>query len=329
MDTQRMERWEGLREMWLSAPKGSGSTTSVHTRKAYETASRQWLEFLGTVAPWEARAEHVRIWQRHMTRELGLAQSTVNARLAAVSSLYTFVLADAPGEIESNPFEASTVRRPKVRPYGKAHPLGPERLKMLFEYTASQEHTVAGARNHALLLTYFLTGCRVSEVVRMRWGDIRPSRSNPEEWVFAWTGKGGKREVSPLPGRAYRAIVWMLTLRDWTYDAASYLWLPVTDHGTGNLISGERKRPHISTANANRILRQSLRNAGVRDWELFRIHDLRHSFAHLHYQQTKDLESLRKLLHHSSVATTGIYVRSMDDPVDDHSAAVWAALHIA
>jgi site-specific recombinase XerD len=215
-----------------------------------------------------------------------------------------------------------------VRPYGKAHPLGPDRLRALFEHTGSLTHTVGGARNHALLLTYFLTGCRVSEVVRMKWGDIRPSRTNPQDRVFAWSGKGGKREASPLPDRAYQAIVWYLTLRDWTYDAETFLWLPVTDHGTANLVSGQRKRPHISTANANRILRQSLRNAGVRDWELFRIHDLRHSFAHIHYQETKDIESLRRLLHHGSVATTGIYVREMTDPVDDHSAAVWAALQI-
>lgn len=323
-----------LREEWLAAPKGRGASTSEHTRRAYETASEQWLDTLrampgGPVEPWAARAEHVRIWQRLMAKLYGLSDSTITARLAAVSSWYTFVLGDAPGELEGgNPFMHSSVRRPRVRPYGKAHPLGPDRLRSLFDYTGDQQrlNTVSGARNHALLLTYFLTGCRVSEVVRVQWGDIRPSRSNPQEMVFEWMGKGGKRAVSPLPQRAYESIVWYLTLRQWTWDADEYVWLPVTDHGRGNLVDGPRLHPHISTANANRILRQSLRNAGVEDWKRYRIHDLRHSYAHIHYQETKDLNALRKLLHHESLATTDLYIRQMSDPVDDHSDAVWSTL---
>lgn len=332
-DYERLIAWLRLRDEWLMAPKGAGRTTSRHTRRAYATATLQWLDTLlgmpgGAVYPWLARGAHVRVWQRLM-RAQRLADSTVNARLAAVSSWYTFIQADAPEQAAgANPFSASTVRRSQVRPYGRAYPLGPDRLRLLFDYTAARRHTLAGARNHALLLTYFLTGCRVSEVVRMRWGDIRPSRSHAGAMVFLWQGKGGKHEASPLPERAYAAICDYTALCGWEPAAEELLWRPVTDHGTPNLQAGPRRSGHISTQNANRILQTCLRGAGVRDWQRFRIHDLRHSFAHLHYQATKDLNSLRRLLHHGSLATTDIYVREMADPVDDHSEAIWAALSI-
>jgi site-specific recombinase XerD len=330
---ERLVEWMRLRDEWLAAPKGAGRTTSDHTRRAYETATRQWLDNLqampgGPVFPWAATAAHVRVWQRWLKLQR-LSDSTINARLAAVSSWYSFILADAPGQLDANPFAASTVRRSRVRPYGRAHPLGPDRLRALFVYTESRRHTLAGARNHALLLTYFLTGCRVSEVVRMRWGDLRPSRSHAGEWVFAWRGKGNKRETSPLPQRAYAAIFHYGRMVGPHMPPEASVWRPVSDHGRRNLQAGPRIREHISTQNANRILQQSLRRAGVDDWPRYRIHDLRHSFAHLHYQETKDLNSLRRLLHHGSLATTDIYVREMADPADDHSEAVWSALWTA
>ena len=52
-------------------------------------------------------------------------------------------------------------------------------------------------------------------------------------------------------------------------------------------------------------------------------HPKRYSFAHL-FQG--DLEKLRKVLHHESLATTGIYVRSLQDPADDYSERTWQQL---
>jgi len=75
-----------------------------------------------------------------------------------------------------------------------------------------------------------------------------------------------------------------------------------------------------------RILQSSLRAAGVDEWQSYRVHDLRHTFAHAHHSAFKDLESLRRLLHHESIATTGIYIRNMDDPVDKHSQTILSQL---
>lgn len=332
--------WHALRLAWLEmAYTRSGSE---HTRAAYETSSRQWLAFLeeGGLAPWEVTTMHVRLWQSTMKTK-GLSPATINQRLAAVSSWYTFVInevhlidgversafADATGRARSNPFRVGNLRRDRVERYGKARPLHVDDVQRLFGFLDSRKETLLGSRNYALILTYFLTAARNAEVVKMRWGDIRPHRSQPGAYVWAWRGKGGKTADSVLPGRAYKAIKRHLEIAGrWEPEPNEYIWQPIVTHGAGNLMSarhGKPSRGHISQKSAVRILHTALRLAGVRDAEQYRVHDLRHTLAHL-YQG--DLESLRRILHHENLNTTGIYVRSLHDPVDRHSEQIWQSV---
>ncbi|MEI0492072.1 site-specific integrase, partial [Brachyspira intermedia] len=44
----------------------------------------------------------------------------------------------------------------------------------------------------------------------------------------------------------------------------------------------------------------------------YSIHDVRHYFAVTLYKQTKDIELIRQALNHSSIAITGIYLKSLE-----------------
>lgn len=44
----------------------------------------------------------------------------------------------------------------------------------------------------------------------------------------------------------------------------------------------------------------------------YSIHDIRHYFAVTLYKQTKDIELIRQALNHSSIAITGIYLKSLE-----------------
>lgn len=78
----------------------------------------------------------------------------------------------------------------------------------------------------------------------------------------------------------------------------------------------------ISEKSALRVLRMALRKAGVRDAEQRRVHDLRHTHAHLLLESNHNLATIQARLHHSSLATTGLYVKAIgrEDPVDTFSA---------
>lgn len=346
-DQSLLALWYRLRDEWL------GAASSAATRRTYATATSQWLDWLANqnqgLHPWQVTAAHVRDWQRWLSAS-GKSDSTVNARLSACSSWYSFVINevhlvngversaffDARGNTRANPFRVGNVSRAKVSQYNKANPLSAAQLSTLFDWIMARQNSLLGSRNFALLLTYFLTASRANEIVCLRWGDIRPSRTQPGAHVFQWRGKGDKEETTVFPARCYHAIIHHLKLAGrWLPghedDIADdeFIFRPLVTRGEANLRRGKKKSAppeerHISAKNAQRIFASSLRRAGIDG--RYRIHDLRHSFAHLHYEKHRDLEALRRLLHHESVATTGIYIRELTDPVDTHSEGIFQTL---
>lgn len=348
---------EGLRAAWIVGRDDwlrtkEGKSGSRHTRRSYEHGSGEWIEFIATlrhgdgspVKLWQATAEHVRSWQQHLD-ERGLAGSSINQRLAACSSWYSFMgrerfivngfeispFMDRAGRFRSNPFAGSNVQRAPTEQYGHARILTNRESDRLLTYLQDRSHTVTGSRNYALILCYLLTGYRNNEVVSMRWGAIRPNRNQPGAWVVEWTGKGGKSENDPLPNRVYYALIHYLQMSGRDPDALpaeEHIFQPIVTHGQRNLrnVTG-KAAPHISTKQAETILHTALRKAGVENPTEVRVHDLRHTFAHRFRRNNSDLESLRARLHHESLATTGIYAREvLEDPVDDYSEGVYQSM---
>lgn len=347
-DEQRRLLWVQLAEAWVEAK--AARSKSANTRKNYGDALRRWQVFLaaqaGESAPelWEVDSSHVRAWQAAM-RERGLSEVTINQQLSCVSSFYSYVIAekrmvqgieidlfvDRAGRSRANPFRTGNVERGRVQAYERARPLTIEEYNRLLDWLEEGRETLAGARNYALLLTYLHTGWRSSELLRMQWRDIRPSRAKQEQYIYAWRGKGAKAQDDALPADCYQAIVGYLRKAGrWAPGPnggpadEEYVWLPVSAPD----MSGLRNEPEvdgtrpITEKSALRVLRAALRQAGIKDAHLFRVHDLRHTHASLLLQSGQNLATIQARLHHSSLATTGIYVAAAhrEDPVDTFSA---------
>lgn len=353
-DVDLLHAWYRLREEWLDMPKGKNRTNSIATRRAYAKATNEWLTYLAAnnTRPWLVSTYHVRGWLAWLQAS-GMAVASVNQKLAAVSSWYSFVInekhlangvevsifMDRNGNTRANPFRTGNVLRPPVDPYDKAHPLNSVELNQLFTYLQEHAFTVSGSRNYALILSHFLTGTRSSELCRLTWGDIRPSRTQPGSYVFKWEGKGGKKEPTSLPARAYHAIEAHLRIagrflpgHEDDIQDDEFIFKPLM---TGQLKNFKTLRhddvadygkEHLTSRSVQRCFQKSLKAAGIKNWKEYRVHDLRHSFALLHYEATKDLKALRALLHHSSISTTDIYIRHLQDPRDTHSEILWQQL---
>lgn len=359
-ESQRRVLWLELIGDWLDLK--TGKSNSEHTRRNYEAALIRWQKFLATqfvedadgavrtVELWEADHSHVRAWQA-LLRSEGLAETTVNHQLSCVSSFYSFVInekrmvngvevdlfVDRLGRARQNPFKVGNLQRGRAAAYERARPLTVGEYDKLLTYLEGQQHTVAGARNYALILTYLHTGWRSAELLRMRWGDVRPNRSQPGTFVFAWRGKGGKAQDDVLPADCYHAIVGYLKKAGrWTPGAPGreeglaegladeFVWLPVREPDMSGLKHGvkvDRSKP-ISEKSALRVLRAALRGAGIGNPEQFRVHDLRHTHAQLLLTTGQNLAVVQARLHHSSLATTGIYAKVLQrgDPIDGHTA---------
>ena len=356
-DSQRRVKWFQMIGDWLELKESKCG--SDHTRRNYQAAIERWQEFLTTqyvedeiggavrtVELWEVDHSHVRAWQSLL--RTSLAETTVNHKLSCVSSFYSFVInekqmingievdlfVDRLGRTRVNPFKAGNLQRGKTTQYHRANPLTVPEYHVLLSYLESQTHTVAGARNHALILTYLHTGWRSAELLRMTWRDVRPSSVQAGTYIFAWKGKGGKAQDDVLPAGCYHAIVGYLKKAGrWTPGAPGReeglaldepVWLPIKETDMSGMRNGaavDMNKP-ISEKSVLRILRTALRKAGIRDAATRRVHDLRHTHAALLLESKQNLAVVQARLHHSSLATTGLYVKAVhsEDPIDTFTA---------
>lgn len=331
--------WEAAKEAWLESKRqrsGRGNTVS-----AYELAVRQFFEFAGVV-PWEVSPMLAQEWALGMGRE-GLAKATVNQKLAALSSFYDFVqrkyVSTTPdGRTVSlwpadraNPFGA--VERVKVSPYGRAVFPTVDELKAML--AAINTTCLTGKRDFALLYTIATTCRRFSEIINLKWGDLRELEDG--RFAFRYVYKGGEERESEMPQTCYQAIVAYLQA-----DGRPPEELEEGDHVFVALHPERILRMHperevdpnrpISNRQANRILKKYARRAGV-DEEKAHVHGLRHAGLRLRVAQMKerkggvDYLEVMEVAGHSSLAVTQIYVQEvLEDPEDPGAAAAAAEL---
>ena len=315
-----LERWWGeAAAAWLET-KGA----STNTRRAYAAALEGFFQSAG-MRPWEVGGVQVIGWQQEM-REAGLAETTVNLRLAAVSSFFEFccyrfsVTDPATGRevvlAERNPVKR--VERGKVSPYEKAGYLSVEEVRALLR--SIRRDTVVGLRDYALITAYVYTGRRSAEIRNLRWGEIRQEGGR---WFYRWTGKGRKSRTDELPLPVYPAMVEYLRAAgrlegmkagDFVFvarDGEVAERLPRVREAVG------REAGPLSGSFVNRVVKKCARRAGLKE---IHTHTLRHTAAMLRRELGADLQALQELLGHSSLAITQIYVQHTETRKD----AMWA-----
>jgi integrase len=326
--------WQGAIESWLAAKRRRSG--GENTARAYSLALRQFVEFAG-VGLWQVGSGHAQAWAAHMGRVMvdghPLAAGSVALKLAALSSFYEYVqrryqvptpdgrqVSLWPAD-RANPF--TVVERPKISAYGRAHYPTTDQVQLILD--AINTKCVTGKRDFALLYTFVTTCRRCSEVLHLRWGDLR--RKADGDWVFQYRYKGGDTRRGVLPARAYQAICAYLEADGRPVagmQAGSYLFVPLHPERALKLnpnASTEPNRP-LSNHQANSILWKYGRRLGL-PREVCHVHGLRHAGARLRIERKKtrgeavDLLEVMTLLGHSSLAVTQIYAqRVLNDPED-------------
>ena len=155
--------------------------------------------------------------------------------------------------------------------------------------TPAAEH--AALRDTALFETLYSTGCRISEIAELRWGDIRF-----EQGTTIVEGKGRKQRLCVLGRPACRALQ---ALR----QQVGLLW-PGADGADGPLFLNA-KGGALTSRSIERLMKKWLKAAGL-PTEIT-PHKLRHSFATHLLDAGADLRSVQEMLGHASLSTTQIY----------------------
>jgi len=341
-DMDKARRYPDLYGQWMAGGwRWHGKKCSTETQRSYARAVEVFTTFaleqldnlsyrdqdgILRVAMWRVHGQDVVRWQNVM-RAAELSETTINLRLAGLSSLFKFLkrqeyVHPITGEMTyfclSNPCE--TPIRTKIDPFksDSATYISFDEFQALLRRI--DRSRLEGLRDYALILSLFLTGQRSHAIASLRWGDIEHPKSDSTPIFYTWESKA-KNGRDELLRPAYDAILAYLKAAG-RLDRMSkddYVFQPLSDVGVrmaerkaelaGRTIR-TRGENHLSGARVNRIVKHAAKRAGLAE-ERIHTHITRHSFAIWMSENNVGIEEIQRTLHHSSPATTAIYLKAM------------------
>jgi len=169
---------------------------NLSTRRAYETAVKDFVRFAGIGRPEEFRTvtrAHVIAWRDELTQR-GLGGTTIRHRLASLASLFEY-LRDK-NAVTHNPVKV--VERPKTESgEGKTPAIADHQARKLLE--APTDDAIKSKHDRAILSTLLFHALRREELCKLKVKDFRHVRKGVPHLKVS--GKGGKTRYLPLhPG---------------------------------------------------------------------------------------------------------------------------------
>ena len=217
----------------------------------------------------------------------GLSARSVARRRSAIRTYFGFLVVE--GHLSEDPTEKLEGPRvnqalPAVLTYAE--------VEVILDTVGSlspDAHANA-SRDAAMLETLYGAGLRISELTGLRVRDL-----SLDEGLVSVQGKGDKRRIVPIGGRAVRVLQRYLRERR-----------PDLDRGRseGMVFLNQHGRP-LSRTGAWQIVGKHVRNAGIN--KKVTPHTFRHSFATHLLEGGADLVAVQEMLGHADITTTQIY----------------------
>lgn len=263
---------------------------SHHTLTAYANDLEQFTEFLHTECnvdqPERADFRHIRSWIVSLV-EADLDKSSVNRKIATLRSFYGYLLRRK--VIDQDPMaKIQALKASKKLPqYIEEKPM--EALLDEVEFS----DTFEGVRDKLVLELLYGTGIRLSELIGLKTVDV-----NLYDKTILVLGKRNKHRIVPLTQPLFELIQTYNRVKEAEFAGqADSTVLIVSDKGVAAY-------PVL----IQRIVKRHLEL--VTTLEKKSPHVLRHSFATHLLNRGADLNAIKDLLGHSSLAATQIYTHT-------------------
>ena len=156
---------------------------------------------------------------------------------------------------------------------------------------------ITGLRNLAILKIMLNMGLRVSEVANLQPGSINLTNRK----LRVVNGKGSKDRDLIIP------VEIIDILKEWKQKKpknSKYFFTVIKNRKEGKFNS--TKGSKLSVRNIQAMIEKYTKRAGIN--KRITPHTCRHTFATEYYRQTKDIETLRRILGHTDISTTQIYI---------------------
>jgi integrase/recombinase XerC len=262
---------------------------SVHTIIAYQTDLNDFFSFLessfGATKLKDISHSLVRSWLAHL-KEQDNSSRSINRKISALKSFFKYQIKT--GELETSPM--GQVISPKMSKRLPGFIKETEAKKMIDALNVSTEDWKS--LNAKMLVTlFYTTGMRLSELVNLKDSQIDSGRSQ-----IKVLGKGNKERIIPLPVHVLKQVKEYQQQKRKEFDTKTETLL-ITE-------KGQKLYPKYAYLIVNKILGQ----ASTLDKKS--PHVLRHSFATHLMNNGANLNAVKELLGHSSLAATQVYTHN-------------------
>ena len=254
---------------------------TARTWRDYQYDLKQFAEAMNNRQPHTVTFQDIDIFVSHQIGK-GRSPATVNRRLAAIVSFYTFLSDEDPSLTCPVLLRRHKLREPQRLP----RPVQQDDLCKFFS-------VIHDPRDKAMFVLMLRCGLRISEIAGMRLVDLYLDESPPRLVVC---GKGDRERSGYLSPQAEHALKVYLTERpvvDCDFVFLSYL------------------QQGLSTTAIHKRLMRYRQQSGV----YFTAHQLRHSFATDLVSVDTPVTTIQKLLGHRWLETTQTYIHANDPQV--------------
>jgi integrase/recombinase XerC len=267
---------------------------SRHTIVSYETDLISFFDYItmqyGEMPLGQVTHLFVRSWLADL-KDKGASSKTINRKISTLKSFFKHNL--KMGVIQQTPL--ARIVSPKIE---KRLPNFVESKDMatLFDHVEFPD-SWNGRTERLLIEIFYHTGMRLSEVVNLKDGQV-----NQANHTLKVLGKGNKERIIPVNPQLISAITAYQSERRLQYE------------DTGVLLVNEKGLP-LAPRKVYSIVKKYL--SLVTTIEKRSPHVLRHSFATHLMNNGADLNAVKELLGHSSLAATQVYTHNTIEKLKD------------
>ena len=262
---------------------------SAHTYRAYADDLTTFFSFaqaqfeVGQAA--QITPGMIRSWMASLTLQKVQSRS-INRKISSLKSFFRYCLIQ--GQLTSNPTKTIQVLKTKKRLPSYVEQ---DQMETLLKETVFPDD-FGGRGDHLILSLLYHTGIRVSELVGLKSNQIDYSRSQ-----LKVLGKGNKERIIPLNGDLLERIKAYTQEKNDLFSEANF----------PNLLLTPRQKPP-SARQVYDIVKKYLSLVTTADKKS--PHVLRHSFATHLTGNGAELNAVKELLGHSSLAATQVYTHN-------------------
>lgn len=261
---------------------------SPYTVEAYQNDLNQFFTFLSKTDTDFVRVtyQHVRAWIVELMDQ-GNEARTINRKISSLRSYYKFLMMNE--WAGTNPM--IHVNAPKV-PKRLPVVIPEQKMDMLLDGDLNFNNDFSGLRNRLIIELLYGTGIRLAELVGLKDEDVDSYRQQ-----IKVLGKRNKQRIIPIHSSLIKLIADYRIRKINEHFDNKAVSLIVTDRG------GEIYPQYIY-----RVVKSMLSVISTHDKKS--PHILRHSFATALLNRGADLNAIKELLGHSSLAATQVYTHN-------------------